>query len=80
MDVVKEIEECTRKIIQNQAEECQWNDKILRPMDYESWKEILLQRSMAIRSFFTENEEYIQKLKSYYSGPLDRVTADALFI
>lgn len=79
MDVLKEIEECTHKIIQNQAEECQWNDKILRPMDFESWKEILLQRSMAIRSFFTENEEYIQKLKSYYQGPLDRVTADALF-
>lgn len=79
MDIVKEIEECTHKLIRNQAEECQWNDKLLHPADFETWKEILLQRSTAIRSFYTENEEYIQKLKNYYTGPLDRVTADALF-
>lgn len=79
MDIVKEIEACTKQLIHNEIRESQLNDRLIQPMTSDEWKKFLPERSAAIRAFYPENEECFQKLKAYSTGPLNQEIADALF-
>lgn len=79
MDITKEIEQCTKKLIENLMAEAEWNDKMLQPREQDEWISLVKERSQAIRGFFEENEVLISKLRKYCAMPKDKALADALF-
>lgn len=79
IDVKEEIQQSIDQIIQNQQLECKWNDKMLKHTDFEEFKEIIKNRSAAIRSFFEKNEKCIEILKKYYREPLTPESAEGLY-
>lgn len=78
-EIIEEIKRCTDRLIENQTEECRWNDRMLEPTDQHGFAEIVRGRSEAIRAFYTENEECIRILRGYLECPITTVTADALY-
>ncbi len=75
----EEIVECMQELLDNQADECRWNDRLINQPDFDSFKELVLQRSEVIRKYYEKNEKIIAKLKEYAEGPMDMETAEGLF-
>lgn len=73
------IIDCTLKIIENQTDECQWNDKLTHQEDFESFQSILTERSNIIRKYYNDNEALLQTIRDYVEGPMDDEKAETLF-
>lgn len=68
-DTVLEIKELTEKLIKNQVQECEWNDKLLQKMNREEWKKLWDERSKAIRGYYKDNEKYLKRLRELSHDP-----------
>lgn len=73
------ITEYVQQLIDNQAEEFKWNNKMLSLMEFDEWKEVLLKRSQAIRGFFAQNEECIGKIREQINGDITAELAAELY-
>lgn len=79
MNISEEITACMQALLDNEADECKWNDKLLQQSDFDGFKELVIQRSQVIRRYFEENEKLIGKLKKYGEMPMDHDVAEGLF-
>ncbi len=73
------ISDITKKIIDNLAEESNWNDKLIKHSDYNEVEEVLCQRSEALRRMYAENIKLYDELRGYINSTYDRAMADELF-
>ncbi len=78
MSAVKQIEEYTQKLIENQIVECEWNDKMVLTKEKEEFEEVVLNRSKEIRRLYQENMEMIDALNQHLEH-LTAETANALY-
>ncbi len=73
------IIDCTLQIIENQKNECLWNDKLTQQEDFESFRKVIMERSQVIRKYYSENEALLNVIREYVSKPLDDDRAETLF-
>ncbi len=73
------IKDFVQRLIGNQAEEFKWNNRMLSLMEFDEWKDVLQDRSKAIRGFFAQNEEYIGKIREHYKGEITAQIASDLY-
>ena len=75
----KLLRDFTKRYIANRDKCSEMDSSLIEERSFDTWKEVLIERSRVMRNIYSENEDFLKRLQFELKEPVNDESAQALF-